>query len=108
LMSVAFVLFFSSRSRHTRSKRDWSSDVCSSDLIRKTADSFGKMAIGTVHHITFEVADEESLNYWLEAAKQRGYHTSDIKNRDYFKSLYFRERGGILIELATAGPGFTW
>jgi glyoxalase family protein len=54
------------------------------------------------------VADEETLNYWLEVAKQRGYHTSDIKNRDYFKSLYFRERGGILIELATAGPGFTW
>lgn len=76
--------------------------------IRKTADSFGKMAIGTVHHIAFEVADEEALNYWLEVAQQRGYHTSDIKNRDYFKSLYFRERGGILIELATAGPGFTW
>lgn len=76
--------------------------------IRKTSDSFGKMEIGTVHHIAFEVADEEVLKYWLEIAQQRGYRTSEIKDRDYFKSLYFRERGGILIELATAGPGFTW
>jgi glyoxalase family protein len=75
--------------------------------IRKTADTFGKMEIGTVHHIAFEVADENALNYWLEIAHQRGYHTSEIKDRDYFKSLYFRERGGILIELATAEPGFT-
>lgn len=76
--------------------------------IKKTSDSFGKMEIGTVHHIAFEVADEEVLKYWLEIAQQRGYRTSEIKDRDYFKSLYFRERGGILIELATAGPGFTW
>lgn len=76
--------------------------------IGKTSDSFGKMEIGTVHHIAFEVADEEVLKYWLEIAQQRGYRTSEIKDRDYFKSLYFRERGGILIELATAGPGFTW
>ena len=75
--------------------------------IRKTADTFGKMEIGTVHHIAFEVADENALNYWLEIAHQCGYHTSEIKDRDYFKSLYFRERGGILIELATAEPGFT-
>lgn len=76
--------------------------------IRKASGHFGKMNIGTVHHIAFQVADVDSLTHWQNIANDLGYHTSDIKNRDYFQSLYFRERGGLLIELATAGPGFTW
>lgn len=76
--------------------------------IRKTPGTFGTMAIGTVHHIAFQVDDEDALVYWLDIAQKEGYKASDIKNRDYFKSLYFRERGGLLIELATKAPGFTW
>lgn len=76
--------------------------------IRKTAGDFGKMSTGTVHHIAFQVDDEAALKYWEKVTKDHGFHTSDIKNRDYFKSLYFRERGGLLIELATKAPGFTW
>src|SRR5699024_11651572 len=55
------VFLFSSRRRHTRSKRDWSSDVCSSDLtvIRATPDGF------FVSENTYEVSIPSSLNNWL-------------------------------------------
>ena len=49
----------------------------------------------------------KNLSYWDEQVKQRGFHSSGIVDRYYFKSLYFRESNGILFEIATDGPGFT-
>ena len=61
---------------------------------------------GSVHHVAFRVADDASLAVWRERIAGEGYHVTPIKDRDYFRSIYFREPGGTLLELATDGPGF--
>lgn len=60
---------------------------------------------GTVHHVAFGIraADYEA---WLPAVESRGLHTSGLVDRFYFRSIYFREPGGVLYELATDEPGF--
>ncbi|MGE7883940.1 ring-cleaving dioxygenase [Bacillus sp. NPDC094077] len=62
---------------------------------------------GSIHHLAIRVKNDEELNYWNEAVKERGFQTTGIIDRFYFKSLYFRESNGILFEIATDGPGFT-
>lgn len=67
----------------------------------------GRMGPGVVHHIAFQVSDETEQGEWLKILTGRGYQLSHLMDRSYFKSLYFREPGGVLFELATKGPGFT-
>lgn len=62
---------------------------------------------GSVHHIAISVKDEEELAYWDKMVKENGFTSSGIVDRFYFHSLYFRDRNGILFEIATEGPGFT-
>ena len=62
--------------------------------------------IGGVHHVAFRVDDDEELRKWTATISEAGLRNSGIIDRFYFKSLYFREPGGILYELATDGPGF--
>jgi glyoxalase family protein len=62
---------------------------------------------GSIHHLAIRVKDEVELAYWDEQVQARGFHSSGIVDRFYFKSLYFRESNGILFEIATDGPGFT-
>ncbi|WP_339250307.1 ring-cleaving dioxygenase [Sporosarcina sp. FSL W8-0480] len=62
---------------------------------------------GSIHHLAFRVKNDEELSYWDEIVRTRGFHSSGIVDRFYFKSLYFRESNGILFEIATDGPGFT-
>ena len=61
---------------------------------------------GSIHHLAIRVKDDAELLYWDEQVKQRGFMSSGIVDRFYFKSLYFRESNGILFEIATDGPGF--
>lgn len=67
----------------------------------------GINAAGTVHHIAFEVDDEAQLLVARERVLQAGLYPTEVINRYYFKSVYFRTQAGILFELATSGPGFT-
>jgi len=62
---------------------------------------------GSIHHLAIRVKNEEELRYWEGVVKERGFHSTGIVDRFYFKSLYFRESNGILFEIATDGPGFT-
>ncbi|KFN03383.1 ring-cleaving dioxygenase [Bacillus clarus] len=62
---------------------------------------------GSIHHLAIRVKNDEELSYWNEAVKEKGFETTGIIDRFYFKSLYFRESNGILFEIATDGPGFT-
>ncbi|MEK3886467.1 ring-cleaving dioxygenase [Bacillus sp. FSL K6-3431] len=62
---------------------------------------------GSIHHLAIRVNNEEELRYWDGIVKERGFHSTGIVDRFYFKSLYFRESNGILFEIATDGPGFT-
>lgn len=61
---------------------------------------------GGVHHVAFRTPNDEEHARWRERLLQAGLHVTDIIDRFYFKSIYFREPGGILFEIATDGPGF--
>lgn len=66
-----------------------------------------KSGRGSIHHLAIRVKNDAELNYWAEQVKERGFQSSGIVDRYYFKSIYFRDRNGILFEIATDGPGFT-
>jgi glyoxalase family protein len=66
----------------------------------------GTVGVGTVHHIAFAVQDEEVQLQWRERLLTRGVKVTPVVDRKYFKSIYFREPNGILLELATLPPGF--
>jgi len=67
----------------------------------------GRQGAGSVHHIAFRAADDaEQAQMAAMLVDQHGLHPTDQKDRNYFRSIYFREPGGILFELATDGPGF--
>jgi len=65
----------------------------------------GLMGAGTVHHIAWASKDEDHLN-WQERLHEAGLQVSDVRDRDYFQSIYFGEPRGILFEIATLSPGF--
>ena len=62
---------------------------------------------GSVHHLAIRAKDDGELAYWDEQVRKRGFISTGIIDRFYFKSLYFRESNGIMFEIATDGPGFT-
>ncbi len=66
----------------------------------------GRRAGGTVHHVAFRAPDLATLTAWQHALADRGVGVTAIKDRQYFKSIYFREPGGVLFEIATDEPGF--
>ncbi|MBH5319064.1 ring-cleaving dioxygenase [Paenibacillus sp. GSMTC-2017] len=61
---------------------------------------------GGVHHVAFRVENDEELRDWIEQVNRVRMPNSGFVDRYYFRSLYFREPNGILLELATDGPGF--
>lgn len=64
------------------------------------------VAAGGVHHVAFRTPNAEEQAEWLQRIRMAGIPTSDLVDRFYFRSLYFREPNGILFEIATDGPGF--
>ncbi|WP_255171084.1 ring-cleaving dioxygenase [Natrononativus amylolyticus] len=75
--------------------------------VRERADTpQGRQGVGTVHHVAFRVPDEETQLEWRERLTDSGLRVTPQKDRQYFKSIYFREPGGVLFEIATDGPGF--
>lgn len=62
---------------------------------------------GTVHHVAFRARDEEDQLRWQDRVMSAGIPVTEVKDRQYFKSIYFREPGGVLFEIATDPPGFT-
>jgi glyoxalase family protein len=77
------------------------------DIVGDPETQRGRSGAGTVHHVAFRVPDEETQLEWRDRLADLGMRVTPQKDRQYFKSIYFREPGGILIEIATDGPGFT-
>jgi glyoxalase family protein len=77
------------------------------DLVEAPKEGRGLSGGGTNHHVAFRVANEEMQMAFREKILCRGLHITPKINRDYFFSVYFREPGGVLFELATDNPGFT-
>jgi glyoxalase family protein len=65
-----------------------------------------RLGRGGVHHIAFRVPTFEEHEKWTTYLNEQGLHATPVIDRFYFRSIYFREPGGVLYELATDGPGF--
>jgi glyoxalase family protein len=65
----------------------------------------GRQGAGTVHHIAWACRDADQLD-WQRRAREAGAMVTEVRDRDYFQSIYFREPRGILFEIATLSPGF--
>lgn len=66
----------------------------------------GRWGYGCMHHLAWRVRDEQHLSALRERVAQAGLQPTPIIDRFWFKSVYFREPGGVIFELATDGPGF--
>jgi glyoxalase family protein len=66
----------------------------------------GIQGAGTVHHVAWFSSDEEH-EAWRDRVRATGGHPTEVIDRHYFRSIYFREPSGVLFELATPSPGFT-
>lgn len=77
------------------------------DLLEAPGMPAGHNTAGTNHHIAFRVKDENIQMEFREKIAGRGLNPTPKIDRDYFYSVYFREPGGVLFELATENPGFT-
>jgi glyoxalase family protein len=65
----------------------------------------GAQGAGSVHHIAWATPDDEQLA-WQQRIHEAGGYVTDVKDRDYFQSIYFQEPRGVLFEIATLSPGF--
>jgi glyoxalase family protein len=67
----------------------------------------GTDGAGTVHHVAFQAVDDAEQAARQQELRALGVQVTDVRDRTYFRSIYFREPGGVLFEIATEGPGFT-
>jgi glyoxalase family protein len=77
------------------------------DLLCQPDMAIGRVAAGSVHHIAFRAKDEAEQLQWRQHLVDLGYNVTPVVDRTYFHSIYFREPGGVLFEIATEPPGFT-
>jgi glyoxalase family protein len=77
------------------------------DLVELPTEQRGLGANGTVHHVAFRVKDDAAQMALREKIVAAGLQITPQIDRNYFHSLYFREPGGVLFEIATDNPGFT-
>jgi glyoxalase family protein len=76
------------------------------DLIEDGSRATGIQGTGTVHHVAWRVPDDAAELTMQARLQAAGQGVSDVRDRDYFRSIYYREPGGILFEIATDAPGF--
>jgi glyoxalase family protein len=68
-------------------------------------EQMGRQGAGSVHHIAWASQDDDHLR-WQQRVRDAGGFVTDVRDRDYFDAIYFREPRGVLFEIATLGPGF--
>jgi glyoxalase family protein len=76
------------------------------DLIRSDPTSIGRLGAGTIHHVAFRAETKAVHREWRERVAAFGLDVTPVIDRQYFESIYFREPGGVLFEIATDPPGF--
>ncbi|HSJ57713.1 MAG TPA: ring-cleaving dioxygenase, partial [Anaerolineae bacterium] len=67
----------------------------------------GVDGVGAVHHVAWRTPDDVTQQAWRQEIAELDLHVTQVVERQYFRSIYFREPGGILFEIATDPPGFT-
>ncbi len=76
------------------------------DVLARPGTADGQTAVGTVHHVAWRTPTNEEQVAWRERITGYGFHVTPVIDRKYFRSIYFREPGGVLFEIATDPPGF--
>lgn len=76
------------------------------DIVHAPHGRFGQPGAGTVHHIAWRTPTATDQRAWRAQLVDEGFHVSPVMDRTYFESIYYREPGGILFEIATDPPGF--
>ncbi len=76
------------------------------DVLALPEGAPGETAVGTTHHVAWRAPDDETEEAWREEIEARGLYVTPVLDRNYFHSIYFREPGGVLFEIATDPPGF--
>jgi glyoxalase family protein len=77
------------------------------DLRAVPGIKLGQFGPGTLHHVAFRAANDADQRAMADRLRQLGFTPTDQKQRQYFRSVYFREPGGVIFEIATDDPGFT-
>ncbi len=77
------------------------------DVLEQPGVPAGRIAVGTVHHVAWRAPDDETQEEWREELLHHRFHVTPVLDRIYFHSIYFREPGGVIFEIATDQPGFT-
>src|SRR5215213_8625926 len=83
-------------------------DAAFVDLIGRPDVPRGQIAAGSVHHVAWRVADDAAIAQWQQELTRQEAGVTEIRDRQYFRSIYFREPGGVLFEIATDAPGFAF
>jgi glyoxalase family protein len=78
------------------------------DLVERPGQPRGRMGAGSVHHLAFRTVDDAEQLEYQRALHQAGVGVTPVRDRQYFHSIYFREPGGVLFEIATDAPGFAY
>jgi glyoxalase family protein len=76
------------------------------DVLTSPDHIHARNGIGTVHHVAMAIAESSEQLRLRDALLRRGIQVTPVMDRSYFQSIYFREPGGVLFEVATTGPGF--
>jgi glyoxalase family protein len=76
-------------------------------LLHGTGALPARNGLGTVHHVALAIASPDQQVRLRQELLKLGYSVTEVLDRQYFQSIYFREPGGVLLEVATVGPGFT-
>ena len=76
------------------------------DILHEPKLGYAQSGAGTVHHIAFRASDDDAQLAWRERIRALSLEVTPILDRTYFHSIYFREPGGVLFEIATDPPGF--
>jgi glyoxalase family protein len=72
----------------------------------QTGPGRAEVGVGGVHHVAFRTPNDEEHRAWQQKLAAAGVGVTPVIDRFYFRSIYFREPGGVLFEIATDGPGF--
>ena len=76
------------------------------DIVAAPNAPQAKNGLGTVHHVAMAIASADDQLRLREELVRRGVQVTPVMDRQYFQSIYFREPGGVLLEVATTAPGF--
>ena len=83
-----------------------SADIGNIIDLKKIPGVKGVIGVGTVHHIAWRAKDDNDQLEWQAQVSENGRYVTEVKDRNYFKAIYFREPGEMLFEIATDPPGF--